>query len=329
MRLIGLLFWVFWLAVTTLFYGVPDCYAFEIGICTKGGIKSFYHSHLNNRIMQMLKTIDARYIRDSYEWSWVEHSKGKFEIDNDFLNYISALNSNNIKPILALCYGNKLYASDNNAGPNTKEQIEAFARYVSYLVSALKGKVYAWEIWNEPDLKNVWLPQPDIKQYTDLVKEVAPIIKKLDPQALVVAGSTSTPDGKFLYGLNQPEILANIDVISFHWYNLSAPDKVDKNLSPVEFFIGKVKQFGKIAWITEMGYPTSLDSEGVTEAQQAEFLTRDLKLAQKMGVDLCIIYDLQDDGPDPRNREHRFGLFHADDTPKPVVDRLKALQLQP
>ncbi len=36
------------------------------------------------------------------------------------------------------------------------------------------------------------------------------------------------------------------------------------------------------------------------------------------GVDLTIDYDWKDDGPDPANSEHRFGIVRQDLSPKPA-----------
>jgi hypothetical protein len=74
-----------------------------------------------------------------------------------------------------------------------------------------------------------------------------------------------------------------------------------------------------------MGYSTSTGKYGVLEAQQAEYMKKHLELAKNMGVEVCIIYDLIDDGPDAGNKEHRFGIFRQDGTPKPVASVLSSM----
>ena len=64
-----------------------------------------------------------------------------------------------------------------------------------------------------------------------------------------------------------------------------------------------------------MGYPTYSDAYGVSEVQQAEYLKKQIELAGNMGAEVCIIYDLIDDGPDPGNIGQRDGLFRQDGCP--------------
>jgi len=224
--------------------------------------------------------------------------------------------------VLILCYNNLIYADAEETGANTPKLREAFGRYVSFLVSTFKGKVYAWEIWNEPDQKGFWRPVPKSSDYCLLVKHVAPIIRKIDPHALIIAGATVGPNWEYLDSLRQSEAWADIDVISFHWYTYTKPpDSGPWNMSlhSVQSFVQAIRHLGKRVWITEMGYSTSNDKHGISEIQQTEYLRKQLELAAEMGVEICFIYDLIDDGPDAGNKLHRFGLFRSDGTPKPAA----------
>ena len=56
---------------------------------------------------------------------------------------------------------------------------------------------------------------------------------------------------------------------------------------------------------------------GVSEARQANYLTRMWLSNLAAGVNLSIFYDWRDDGNDPRENEFRFGTVRRDFTPKP------------
>ena len=49
-----------------------------------------------------------------------------------------------------------------------------------------KGKVSAYEVWNEPNGKVFWDPEPDAAQYTELLKAAYPAIKAAE-QGLISA----------------------------------------------------------------------------------------------------------------------------------------------
>ncbi len=288
----------------------------SVGVCTH-----FPGYPANYKVSEMLKTLGVRLVRDELYWQRVEKVKGRFVLDPRMSKYIEELNALNVKPIMILDYSNTNYTKDSRTGPNTPELRKAFGNYVAFMVSNLKGKVSAWEIWNEPDISSLWKPAPSSRDYSHLVNYVAPIIRRLDPQSLVIAGVTK-PDPEFLNALEKGNALADVDIISIHWYtHPKSPDQGwgPMTLASIRSYIQKIKNLGKRVWITEMGYPTSTDKYGVSETKQAEYLQKQIILAGNMGVEVCIIYDLIDDGPDPGNKENRFGLFRQDGSPKPAV----------
>jgi hypothetical protein len=95
--------------------------------------------------------------------------------------------------------------------------------------------------------------------------------------------------------------------------------------------------------VTEIGWSSAASADGVSIEKQAAYVSRtlidaatpsactlaDAEIAPAL-ADVCrpaptasapdlkalFIYDFQDDGPDPANREHRFGMVHQDLTPK-------------
>ena len=282
-------------------------------------------------VAQMLKVLGVKFVRDEFNWHKAEKVKGKFILDPRIFEYIDKLNGLNIRALMILCYSNPNYTKNNIVGPNNAELRKAFSDYVAFMVTSLKGKVYAWEIWNEPDW-GTWKPAPNSRDYALLVKHVAPIIRKIDPQALIVAGALAGADRKFLKGLQEENALADVDVISFHWYTYPAPPEQgwgDHEVNLIRSFIKEIKSLGKRAWISEMGYPTSTDKYGVSEAQQAEYLKKQLELAANMGAEVCFIYNLIDNGTDAGNKEHRFGLFRGDGAPKPAVAALAGVNQVP
>jgi hypothetical protein len=289
-----------------------------VGVCTH-----YTGGPANYNIDEMLKKVGVKFVRAEYLWRWAEKVKGKYFFDPRMQAYIDKLNTLNIKIIMILDYSNTNYTTDSHTGPNTPELRKAFGDYVAFMVSTLKGKVYAWEIWNEPDQPGNWKPAPNSRDYSLLVKHVAPIIRRIDPKALIIALATK-PNPDYLNSLEKGNALADVDIISIHWYtHPKPPDQgwapIKMDLTSVRTFIQEIKRLGKRVWITEMGYPTSTDRYGVSEAQQAEYLEQQLKLASNMGAEVCIIYDLIDDGPDKGNKEHCFGLFKQDGSPKPAV----------
>jgi Big-like domain-containing protein len=136
-----------------------------------------------------------------------------------------------------------------------KPNLLKWQEFVGQLVSHYRGRVQAWEIWNEPN----YTFAPDF--YARMVKGAAEAIRKADPEAKVVA----------MGGAWQPEyttaVIAELerqfptwpwrnylDVFSTHMYpsvEVSAPGS---NLGPGEAFQNRViSVYGKPVWNTETG----------------------------------------------------------------------------
>lgn len=85
---------------------------------------------------------------------------------------------------------------------------------------------------------------------------------------------------------------------------------------------GRTSAPSKPVVVTETGYytlPQNTGWGGVPEGVQASYILGLLLDQAAAGTARTYLYDLIDDGPDPErnNREHNFGLFRFDGTPKP------------
>ena len=78
-------------------------------------------------------------------------------------------------------------------GPGTSSpprNVADFERYVTAVVKRFKGRITAYQVWNEANLTSFWRGSP--AQMADLTWRVKRIVRANDPRALVVAASTTT-----------------------------------------------------------------------------------------------------------------------------------------
>ena len=60
--------------------------------------------------------------------------------------------------------------------------MEDWKDFIQQLTERYKGKILAYEIWNEPNLSREWgNAPPDAKAYTEMLRVSYNEIKKLDP----------------------------------------------------------------------------------------------------------------------------------------------------
>lgn len=65
---------------------------------------------------------------------------------------------------------------------------DAYGAFTAKVATRYKGKISAYEIWNEPNAVFFYSPAPDPAGYTDLLKSAYPRIKAVDPDATVIGG---------------------------------------------------------------------------------------------------------------------------------------------
>jgi hypothetical protein len=127
------------------------------------------------------------------------------------------------------------------------KNVQDWVDFLKAFVTRYKGRIRAYEIWNEPNLSREWCNQPpNAKQYMDLLKISYQTIKAIDPNAAVIsAGLTPTsqddaramPDIKFLgkmYDAMNGKSDGYFDLLGVHAAGYKAPpemspDEVVKN----------------------------------------------------------------------------------------------------
>ena len=68
----------------------------------------------------------------------------------------------------------------------------AFAEFVRAAAQRYAPQgLHAWEIWNEPNMRDFWQPVPSVARYTQLLKLGSAAIHSVDPAAFVVSGGVA------------------------------------------------------------------------------------------------------------------------------------------
>ena len=108
--------------------------------------------------------------------------------------------------------------------PTTDEQMDAFIKYVRFMVNRYKGVVKHWELWNEPNI-DYWQPHAENKgqlvekarAYGRLLARFANAAHEEDPEAKVLSGGTASPDLLFVRTA-LAEAPPKVDIVTYHTY---------------------------------------------------------------------------------------------------------------
>jgi hypothetical protein len=258
----------------------------------------------------------ARFIRMDFSWGRVERTKGEY----DFTAYdglVADMAKLGIRCLFILDYSNRLY--DDNLSPHTDEGRAGFARFAGAAAKHFSGKGVLWEIWNEPNIGQFWKPKPDAGDYSALA--LATPGGHGEP-AFLMGPASSTFPWDFFELMGERGVFAKLDAVSVHPYRRTGPESVENDYARLRALVERYAPGRNIPIVSgEWGYTTA----EISEEQQADYLVRQRLVNLSLQVPLSIWYDWKDDGSDPKEREHHFGMVYPDLKPKPSYIAGKAL----
>ena len=194
-------------------------------------------------------------------WARTETKKGVYDfkwIDD----VVDNLRARGIQPWFNVGYGNPLYMgkTDNPTAVGHvplyygEECLQAWKNYVRALAEHFKGRVFDYEIWNEPNIKKFWQPEKvSPEDYARFVKLSADEIRKADPNARVGACKAGGFDNYFTSLMRAPGA-REIEFFCFHEYSGLPETDFPRSVRAARAFLKSIGSKAKIHQ-GESGYP--------------------------------------------------------------------------
>lgn len=254
--------------------------------------------------MEMLAASGVKWVRMDFTWGGTEREKGKYDF-SAYERLVASLEKHGIRGLFILDYGNRLY--DEGLAPHTDEGRAAFARWAAAAAKHFQGHGILWEMYNEPNI-GFWKPKPNVQDYIKLAIEVGKAIRKEVPGEIYIGPATSQIDMKFLEACFQGGLLEYWDGVSVHPYRQTPPETVLPEYEKLAELITKYAPKGKQIPIISGEWGYSAAWKNYDEDRQGKYLPRQWLTNMAAGVPISIWYDWHDDGPDPKEPEHHFGM---------------------
>jgi len=267
---------------------------------------NIHFTHARDGEMKELAAAGFGWVRMDFGWGGIEREKGKYNFA-EYDRLMSELEAVHITPIFILDYSNRFY--DNGQSPQSDEGREAFAKWAAAAVTHFKGKGIVWEMYNEPNI-GFWKPRPDVQQYAKLALAVGKAIREAQPDEIYIGPGSSTIDMPFLEACFKAGCLEYWSAVSVHPYRQTDPETVTAEYRKLRELISRYALAGrKIPIIfSEWGYSSAW--KNFDEQRQAKYLPRELMINALEGVPISIYYDWHEDGTNPTDPEHHFGIVH-------------------
>ena len=294
--------------ITGRLYGPHLGYGFNIAWRGDDGGAAY-----NQKALDMVKQAGFGWVRIQVHWATLEPSPGQYQPQSLDL-IVNQANQNGVNILVSIVHAPS-WADPNGGIP---QDPTAFGALMQYLAQRYKGKVQAWEIWNEQNLAIETGGHVDLVRYIKLLEAGYRGVKASDPQAIVVFGGLS-PTGvmdpslgiddreylKQAYAYNNGEIKQYFDVLGVHpGSNNNPPDAMwPDHPGPgpgwrdhPSFYFRRAEQLRQVmldngdgakqVWLTEFGWTTANQAPGfeygnqISESDQAQYLVRAFEIAR-------------------------------------------------
>lgn len=324
--------------------------------------------------IDLVRQLGMKVVRIGVSWRRMELTRGEYAPGfwNGLENALTQAERNGLKVIIVLSESPCWASTDPKKNCNNPDESQThdfryppenpvdYANALRKLVKRFGHRVYAWEIWNEPNTYHFWRTHnsrnydgfwPETIQnraflieveaaarYVELLKVAYAAIKDMQKSAIVLGGSLAGADTFYLNAMYQAGARGTFDALALHPYSAvtdtGTVDGVEecnkppwcykKGVEEIRRLMLDVYDDDKPIWFTELGVSSFAGWGGITEQQQTGFLAEALELMQGWEfVPVAIWYNLIDLNRQT-TREGGFGLYRHNLTLKPVGQLFKS-----
>ena len=271
------------------------------------------------------------WVRIDFIWAAIQPQRGVYEWQHyDALVAAAQQRGLSILAIVAYTPGWATDGAEISGVPRDVEDWKAFCRKAA---ARYRGKIAAWELWNEPNLTKFWAGTRQ-QYWQQILIPGADAIKAADPQALIAGPALAHLQSRdWHHWLLETLQTAGdrLDVVTHHLYDGDSYRDVTTKLDGSTQFANNPSLWGLVApsvrevlkyanardkpfWLTETGW----ESGNVGESRQAseyrgllgDWLTG---TGTRDWVEKVFFYELQDG-----SAEFSWGVLRADGSTKPV-----------
>ena len=270
---------VYTIYLPVVIHGTLDLPGFAYGIQAHG-------EHRLPDIADSAQDLGMTWVKQQVRWAQIEGTQGDYGwagLDH----IVDTYNAAGLKVLLSVTAAPD-WTRPGKPRDGPPNEYQHFYDFMGLMADRFRGRVHAYEIWNEPNLKREWNEGLiSAWNYKRLLQGAYQAIKAADPEAIVVSAGlnpvgftdnvTVVDDREYLQRLYTAGFKNYCDAIGVHPYGYANPPDVyyeggdyDPNRGfddhPSFFFRNTMEDYypimlangdgGKRLWATEFGWPT-------------------------------------------------------------------------
>jgi hypothetical protein len=267
------------------------------------GLQIHLHREDISLILSHLSALQVGWVKVQVSWKMHEPEPGRYDqvLFRELDQLIAGAAANGISVLLSVTKAPEWSRPTAELdGPPTERAL--FAAFMGYLASRYQGRVAAYELWNEPNLRREWNGFPlSAADFVSLVRAGATGVEAADPLAIIISGApaptgihdhvNAIDDRVYLSQMVEAGVTDIVDAIGAHPYGWANPPDASArspdpttpshNDHPSFFFrdtlwdyftiLNQADRSEKEIWVTEFGWG-SFDGMGVSPPTGAEFM---------------------------------------------------------
>ena len=316
------------------------------GFVGLGGGDSFGDRGNAECILGLQAASGVGFLRHTFDWAYIETAPGTYDVSGEDW-WVAATARKRIRILPILFGAPRFYVRRTARGTSPPSNRAAFGNYAAALVRRYgpsgsfwaehpdvpKLPIRSWQIWNEPNLRQYWLPRPNPAAYVRLLKAASKAIKRVDPRAeIVTAGLPDSLLGsamrfqRFVTGMYRAGAKSAFDTLAPNAYATTARGVIQR-IGRIRALMRKFRDRRAGIWVTEVGWGTGGPRHrfNIGKRRQAREIARLLRglhrVRRRHRVRGVVYYGWRDKRPYPPNFSDEWGLhtglFTLNGSPKP------------
>ncbi|HEU4480516.1 MAG TPA: cellulase family glycosylhydrolase [Actinomycetota bacterium] len=297
-------------------------------------------------VLEKLRAAGVRWVRIDLSWERLQRG-GRNERHRRYLaradQSINLAHRKGFK-VMVTYWGTPGWANGGKEPSSPPRRMRTFRDAARWVADRYRGKVQAWEIWNEPNHPEFW--KGTMRQYVRVLRAGYRGVKEGAPGTTVTSGGTSFNDYEWLQRFYAKDPQRWFDVLVTNPYMSPAdlePETPDNGTIWTIAAVRKVRRLmvdngdrDKRIWFGEFGWSSHPNDgteenwqKGVTLEEQADYLVRALRyIGCNFPYVRRAVWYAEKNRPDPGSADKgeqqraNYGLLTYELEPKPAYDAL-------